>query len=182
VCDVLQVLADVDADAVARGVVGITFKTGVVSAVLPLIPADQDLLPPPYELRVLQQPQKRPRKRPLTNFKILTLKLPLSAAPVGGSEGTVSEGAVPALKLEPAASAASALASTPNSRPASSRGPAGAPTDLAAASAAPAASAASTGKGTPRGKSSHGSGPGQKNNKPPAVLEFASQEVAVADT
>jgi hypothetical protein len=184
VCHVLQVPAEVEADAVACGVVGITFKTGVVLAVLPLIPADQDLLPPPYELRVLQQPQKRARKRALANFKILTLKSPLPVAPVGGSEGAVSEGTVPALKLQAAAAVASALASTPNSRPASSRGPgpAGAPAEPAAATAAPAASSTSPGKGTPRGKSSHSSGAAQKNSRPPSVLEEAGQEVVVADT
>lgn len=180
-CDVLQVLADVDADAVARGVVGITFKTGVVSAVLPLTPEDYDLLPPPYELRVLQQPQKRARRRALTNFKILTLKS--APVPPAGSESAPVDGAVPALKLEAAASAASALTSNPNSRPVSSRdnGAAAAASEPAATPAAPAAPAAASGKATPRGKSSHGPG-AAKNSKAPAVLEDAGQEAVVPDT
>lgn len=171
----VQVVAEAEAAAVSRQVVGITFTTGAVSAILPLRPEDHDLLPPPYEMQVLQQPQKRARRRTLSNFRVLTLHSPLTPA----DSQVSSEGAVPTLKLE---SAMSAGTSAPNSRPASSRHAEQAAADAAPAPAgapAPTAPHTAAGKKTPRGKGSHA--PAGAPGKPATVLEDSSPEVPAAD-
>lgn len=166
----LQVNAEVETAAVTRRVVGITFTTGVMSSVLPAAPEDQALLPPPYELRVLQQPQKRARRRALNNFKIMTLLTPL--APAQSPKSSTTDGAVPALNLEAAASVATALGSKPNSRPASSRSnPPADPT--AAAAAAHATNSGSGSKAVAKTKSSHAAA---KTSRSPSVLEEVHSE------
>lgn len=174
----LQVQAEVEAAAVNQQVVGITFTTGTVSAVLPLLPDDQDLLPPPYEMHVLQQPVKRVRRRTLNNFRVLTLHSPLAPA----DSHVATDGVVLALKLD--AVAAPAAPSAPNSRPVSSKGvehtAAETPASAPAASPAPAALHRAASKVTPRGKSSHASA-GAHASRPPSVLEEASQEAPAAD-
>jgi hypothetical protein len=77
----LQVLAEAYDAQVARDVVGIKFTAGEVSTHLPPVAADKMLLPPPYELRVLSQPPKWPKRLPLTNFKVWTLPAASSGAP-----------------------------------------------------------------------------------------------------
>lgn len=77
----LQVLAEADEAQVARDVVGIRFAAGQVSSHLPPVPADKMLLPPLYELRVLTQPPKWPKRLPLANFKVWTLPAATSSAP-----------------------------------------------------------------------------------------------------
>jgi hypothetical protein len=175
---VLQVQAEFEAAAVNQRVVGITFTTGTVSAVLPVLPEDQELLPPPYEMHVLQQPQKRAKRRTLNYFRVLTLRSPPAAA---DSSQVASDTAVPALKLDTAA--ASAATSAPSSRPVSSRGTehtaaADPAASAPAAAPAPAALNRAASKMTPRGKSSHASA---HASRPPSVLEEASQEAPGAD-
>jgi hypothetical protein len=178
-CYCTQVQAEVEAAAVNQHVVGITFTTGTVSAVLPLLPEDQDLLPPPYEMHVLQQPQKRAKRRTLNNFRVLTLRSP--PAPTDSSQAA-TDAAVPALKLD--AAAASTATSAPSSRPVSSRGTDHAQTaahpavPAPAAAPAPAALIRAASKMTPRGKSSHASA---HASRPPSVLEEASPEAPGAD-
>ncbi|WIA13448.1 hypothetical protein OEZ85_007028 [Tetradesmus obliquus] len=75
------VLAEADEAQVARDVVGIRFAAGQVSSHLPPVPADKMLLPPLYELRVLTQPPKWPKRLPLANFKVWTLPAATSSAP-----------------------------------------------------------------------------------------------------
>lgn len=168
-----QIPADGEAAAVAQAVAGISFTTGVVASVLPLVPEDELLLPPPYELRVLQQPQKRPKRRALANFKIWTAGPAQQAS--AGTDSCADGSVVPALKLEGAASAASPVGSNPSSRPTSSRAGAAAED---ATGVAPAPTHPGSSKGTPRGKSLHGAGSSHNNNKPPAVLEDTSQDTA----
>lgn len=81
--------AAVSEQQLAADVVGIRFNTGVVSSVLPPVEADKMLLPPPYELRVVQQPPKRPKRLPLPNFNIWTLPstADIAAAGTGPTEG-----------------------------------------------------------------------------------------------
>jgi hypothetical protein len=91
----LQVLAEDDDPQVARDVVGIKFAAGEVSSHLPPVPADEMLLPPPYELRVLSQPPKWPKRLPLTNFKVWTLPPASDAAPADESGTAVSRAESP---------------------------------------------------------------------------------------
>jgi hypothetical protein len=80
----LQVLAEANDEHVTRDVIGIRFAAGEVFSHLPPVPADKMLLPPPYQLRVLSQPPKWPKRLPLTNFKIWTIP---------AIEGTTADGA-----------------------------------------------------------------------------------------
>lgn len=179
----LQVAAEKEASTVVQGVVGISFATGVMSSVLPPVASDEGLLPPPYELRVLQQPQKRTKRRVLPNFKLLTLHTPPAVVPppsdgVNSNSGA-AEAAVPALKLDGAVAASLTAVSSPSSRPASSRGDtSSAATDAAIAAepatpppAAPVLAKTASTKLTPRSKAAH--------NKPPPVLEDAIVEPPV---
>lgn len=59
--------------AVAQAVVGISFNQGQVQSVLPLVEADQQLVPPPYVMRIVQRPRARSARTPLTKFKVLTV-------------------------------------------------------------------------------------------------------------
>lgn len=79
-----QVSAEADDEQVARDVVGIRFAAGKIFSYLPSVPADKMLLPPPYQLRVLPQPHKWPKRLPLTNFKIWTM--PTAAESAGADE------------------------------------------------------------------------------------------------
>jgi hypothetical protein len=86
----LQVLAEADDEQVTRDVVGIRFAAGEVSSHLPPLPADQMLLPPPYQLRVLSQPPKWPKRLPLTNFKIWTMPAAADSAATDGGDSAPS--------------------------------------------------------------------------------------------
>lgn len=152
-------------------IVGISFSSGIMSSVLPAAPEDEALLTPPYELRVLQQPQKRPRRRALTNFKILTLRTP--TAPAESEQAPADEGPVPALNLEAATSAT--LGSTAgNSRPASSRsGARGAEEGAqAAAHTTPSGSGSKAGS---KGRGSHAA-TAAKASRSASVLEEVARE------
>lgn len=161
--------------AVTHAIVGITFTTGVVSSVLPAASEDQALIPPPYELRMLQQAQKRARRRALTNFKVLTLITPPVPAEV--ENPSASDGAVPALNLEGAASAATALGSKPNSRPVSSRSNTTSGADAAAAAAPAHAHSGSGSKTGSKGKTAHAA----HSSRAPSVLEEVNSDLAAAD-
>jgi hypothetical protein len=123
-------------EKVSEAAIGISFIADKVNSVLPPVPADQLLLPPPYELRVLPQPQRRGKRRPLTNFTVWTMLLPEGEAIKPGDDATAS-------------SAANTRTQSPvgdqeaYSRPLSSRSGAG---DVGAASSAVAKSS------TPRSK------------------------------
>jgi hypothetical protein len=151
-------------------VVGISFSSGMMSSVLPAAPEDEALLAPPYELRVLQQPQKRPRRRALPNFKILTLHTP--PAPAEGEQAPAEDGPVPALNLEAAAFAT--LGSTSgDSRPASSRSGAGSAAGQGAQAAAHTTTSGSGSKAGSKGKGSHAAA---KASRSPSVLEEVAPE------
>lgn len=85
----LQIDAGVPEQQLVASVIGIRFHCGVVSSRLPPVEEDKMLLPPPYVLRVLSQPPKRPKRLPLANFKIWTLPPSTDEISAGadGSEG-----------------------------------------------------------------------------------------------
>jgi len=81
-------------EKVSEAAIGISFNADKVNSVLPPVPADQLLLPPPYELRVLPQPQRRGKRRPLTNFTVWTMLLPEGEAAIKpGDDATASSAA-----------------------------------------------------------------------------------------
>lgn len=168
----LQIAAEVEAAAVTHDIVGISFSSGIMSSVLPAAPEDEALLAPPYELRVLQQPQKRARRRALTNFKILTLHTP--PAPAESELAPADEGPVPALNLEATTSAALGSIGG-NSRPASSRSGAGGVAGEGAQAAAHTTPSGSGSKAGSKGRGSHAAA-AAKASRSPSVLEEVARE------
>eukprot|EP00775_Hariotina_reticulata_P008964 gene8964-9139_t len=104
---------------VSQAAVGISFNADRVGTVLPPVPADQLLLPPPYELRVLPQPQRRGKRRPLTNFTVWTM------LPLEGEAASKSGDDVAASSLADRHSPSPVGEQTSHSRPLSSRSGAG---------------------------------------------------------
>lgn len=81
---------------------GMRFECGMPNCPLPLVPADQMLVPPPYELRMLTRPRTRTQRPPCGRFKVLTV-----------TAGTYLEAAEKAA----AAAAAAALAASQPKQP-----------------------------------------------------------------
>lgn len=150
---------------VAHGIVGVQFDLGKVSTVLPAVPDDALLIPPPFELRVLQRPKDRRRKSAASNFKLWT-------GGAAGSGGEAAAGQTPAAAgAVDAGGAAAADARSPSPQPGTAPGSsaaAGGPTAAAVPAASKDAPAKRTGTGTPR-----------KGKKSEAVLE--SPEPVIPD-
>lgn len=90
-------------EALHQGVVGITFTQGRLQTVLPSVPDDADLVPAPYELRMLSRPRNRVALANMSNFKLYTLEegaggADAAAAPAAASDPPPAAPAKPPLK------------------------------------------------------------------------------------
>lgn len=164
-----QVSAETDDAQVGRDIVGIKFTAGVLSTHLPAVSADQLLLPAPYELRVLAQPPKWPRRLPLSKFKIWTL--PAAAGSVDSAASSSADPAAAGAALHSRAESPVVGGMEAGSRPVSSLS--GLSKVGTAEGAVPAAS--------PRGKTPRGrSASTAANSRPASALVASPPEDAAA--
>jgi hypothetical protein len=99
-------------EALQQAVVGITFHQGRLQTVLPSVPADADLVPTPYELRMLSRPRNRVALANMSNFKLYTLEDTASGAD-GAAAPAAAPDAPPAAPAKPPAKGAKAAPEPP---------------------------------------------------------------------
>ncbi len=60
-----------DAEALFKELLGIKFRLGKISTVLPSVFEDEKVTPDPYTVEIVQKPAVRPARTPVLHFKLL---------------------------------------------------------------------------------------------------------------